>query len=245
MRNTIKSVFYKNGYLLIVAALLYLISFIFSNYWFYASSPARVQKQLEAFLQKGEEEFEVFTADTAVLSQIIISKKQPQKALRYGSEHVGLFAYDASPRGNLSLHFWNNNKVLPESRDLEKPDGKYYSVYTNGEFEFIKKTFYIKDQQVVTIGLIPIYWNYFFKNKYLQSGFPADPNIEKRYETVSSNAKFYIKNGDGKPLFGLQEKKRGPNTSPGAWSLTLRILSVIFVLIFINVADLEIVQAKG
>ncbi len=244
MRNTIKSVFYKNGYLLIVAVLLYLVSFIFSNYWFYASSPLRVQKQLETFLQNGEEKFEVFTADTTVLSQIIINNKEPQIALKYGSEDVGLFAYSYNNERNLSLHFWNNNKVLPESRDLEKPDGKYFSVYPNGQFEFIKKTFYLKNKQVVTVALIPIYWNYFFKNNYLQSGFPTDRNIGKRYEIASANAKFYIKNGNGKPLFGLQEKKRVPETTPGALSLTLRILSVIFVLIFINAAALETVQTK-
>lgn len=244
MRNTIRSVFYKNGYLLIVAGLLYLVSFIFSNYWFYASSPVRVQKQLEVFLQKGEQQFELFTADSAVLSKIV-NNKESRTALKYGSEDAGLFAYAADPQGNLSLAFWNNNKVLPESRDLAKPDGKYYSVYANGEFEFIKKTFYIKDKQVVTVGLIPIYWNYFFKNNYLQSGFPANSDIEKRYEIASANAQFYIKNGDGKPLFGLKEKKTVPDISTGVWSLTLRILSVIFVLIFINVAALEIGQTKG
>ncbi|HEX8278198.1 MAG TPA: hypothetical protein VF540_05860, partial [Segetibacter sp.] len=208
MRNTIKSVFLKNGYLLIVALLLYLISFIFSNYWFYASSPLRVQKQLEAFLQKGEEKFNAFTADTIVLTQIIIHARQPEAALKYGSEEVSLFAYTPNNKGSLELYFWNNNKVLPESRDLEKPDGKYFSQYANGEFQFIKKTFNLQDKQVVTVALIPIYWNYFFKNNYLRTGFPANPNIDKRYEIAPANAQFYIKNGDGNSLFGLKEKKR-------------------------------------
>ena len=245
MRNTIKSVFYKNGYLLIVALLLYLISFIFSNYWFYVSSPVRVQKKLEVFLQKGEQEFEIFTADSAVLNQIIINHKEPELALKYGSENVGIFAYTANQQQDLSLQFWNNNKVLPDKKDIEKPDGKYYSSYANGKFEFIKKTFYLKDKQVVAVALIPIYWNYYFENKYLQSRFPADRNIGKRYEIADDNAQFYIKNGDGKPLFGLQEKKRAPDANAGGWSLGFRILSVIFVLIFINVAALETVQAKG
>ncbi|WP_018611179.1 sensor histidine kinase [Segetibacter koreensis] len=245
MIKTLKVVFYKNGYLLIVAVVLYLISFIFSNYWFYASSPVRVQKELETFLQNGEQKFESFSADSAVLNAIIINKREPLQALQYTSEDVGLFAYTANDQGDLSLSFWNNNKVLPESRDLKKSDGKYFSTYPNGEFEFIKKTFYLKDKSVVTVALIPIYWNYFFKNNYLQSGFPANENIAKRYEIVSSNARFYIKTDDGKPLFGLKEKKRLEDKSPGDWSLALRILAVIFVLIFINVAALDTVQSKG
>lgn len=245
MIKNLKIFFYKNGYLLIVAVVLYLISFIFSNYWFYASSPLRVQKQLEMFLQKGEQKFEIFSADSAVLLQVISNDRETPAALQYTNEDAGMFAYGQSNNGSLSLRFWNNNKVLPESRDLEKPDGKYYSVYSNGEFEFIKKTFYLKDKQVVTVALIPIYWNYFFINKYLQSGFPANPDISKRYEIVPSDAQFYIKNGEGKTLFGLRQKKKVEDRSPGPWSLTFRILSVIFVLIFINVAAFETGLRKG
>jgi len=245
VKSTLKSIFYKNVYLLIVAGALYLISFIFSNYWFYASSPVRVQRQLEAFLQKGEAKFEEFSADTAVLNKVVINNKEPQAALKYTGEDAGLFAYSKNDRGELLLQFWNNNKVLPESNDLKKADGKYFSTYPNGEFEFIKKTFRLGDKEVVTAALVPIYWDYFFKNKYLQSGFPANENIAKRYEIDTIDARFYIKNGDGKVLFGLKEKKKAEVSSPGVWSLSLRILSVIFLLIFINAAALETVETKG
>jgi signal transduction histidine kinase len=228
-----------------VAALLVLLSFIFSNYWFYTSSPATVQKKLELFLHKGEQQFEVFSADSAVLNLVIINNKDDQSPLKYTDENISLFAYSGKDEKNLSLKFWNNNKILPEARDLQKPDGKYFSKYANGEFEFIKKTFYLKNRKVVTAALIPVYWNYFFINNYLQSGFPANPNIGKRYEIVSDNAEVYIKTGEGKPLFGLKQKKRVEDSNESVWALTLRILAVIFVLIFINAAALEVVQIKG
>lgn len=245
MRNTIKRVLLKHGYLLIAAAFLYLISFVFSNYWYYTSSPARVKQQLEEFLHNGEQKFKAFSADSTVLSLIIINNNNNQLPLKYTDESVGLFAYSVNNKENLSLHFWSNNKVLPESRDLQKPDGKYFSEYSNGDFEFIKKTFYVKDQKVVTVALIPIYWNYFFTNKFLRSGFPVNPNIGKRYEITAINANVYIKDGDGKPLFGLREKKVVEEKNLDVWSLSLRILSVIFILIFINVTALEIVGRKG
>lgn len=245
MIATLKNVFYKHGYLLIVAALLYSISFIFSNYWFYASSPVRVKQQLEQFLQKSEENFEAFAADSALLNSVIVKNIKLQSALVYENQHTGLFAYAPNDSGGLSIAFWNNNKVLPEKNDLKKPDGKYFSIYTNGEFEFIKKTVSINGKEIVAVAVIPIYWNYFFKNNYLQSGFPANANIQKRYAIASSNAQFYIRNGDGKVLFGLKEKKKAPETDAGGWSLALRILSVIFVLIFINVIAFDAVQSQG
>lgn len=242
---TLKNVFRKHKYLLIVPGLLYLVSFIFSNYWFYASSPNRVKKQLETFLHKGEQNFEEFTADSALLKAIINNSRHPKRALANANENTCLFVYNQDEAGNLSLAFWNNNKVLPESKDLEKPDGKYFLIYPNGEFEFIKKTLYLSDKEVVAAAIIPVYWNYFFKNNYLQSGFPANANIEKRYQIVSSNARVYVKNGDGKVLFGLKEKKRIQENYTSAWSLALRVLSVIFVLIFINVVAYEFVQTRG
>ena len=245
MITTLKKIIYKHGYLLIVAALLYSISFIFSNYWFYASSPVSVKEQLESFLQNGEQNFENFAADSTLLDEVIHKKINLKRALAHQKENTGLFAYTPNDSGSLSIVFWNNNKVLPEQSDLKKSDGKYFSIYSNGEFEFIKRTLFIKGKEVIAVAVIPIYWNYFFKNNYLQSGFPANANIEKRYRIVSSNAQFYIRNGDGKVLFGLKEKKKVTETDTGEWSLTLRILSVIFVLIFINIVAFDAVHTLG
>jgi len=243
--STLKKSFYKNGYLLIIAAWLYTISFIFSNYWYYTSSPQRVQKQIQSFLRDKEKIFEAFSADSAVIEETIKNGNGFNRATKYVTDEIGLFTYIKNNEGSLLLAFWNNNKMLPDVQDLEKKDGTYYSVYPNGEFEFIKRTFVLKGRQVVTVALIPVHWNYFFENKYLQSGFPAAPGIEKRYEVVHANADFYIKNGNGRALFGLSERKKPQVVSPGAWALSLRILAIVFVLIFLNVVAFEIVHKKG
>ncbi len=245
MIETFKKSFYKNGYLLIIAAWLYTISFIFSNYWFYTSSPVRVKNQLESFLEKSEKRFENFTKDSVLIQAISINHYEPETSLDYTTDEIGLFAYSRNDAGNLLLDFWNNNKVLPDSKDLVKPDGKFFVQYPNGEFEFIKKTFVINGRQVIAAAVIPVYWNYFVENNYLKSGFPALGDVENRYEVVTGNAQFYIRNGDGKVLFGLNEKKKVQSESPGAWSLSLRILAVFFVLIFIHVCAFDIVYQKG
>lgn len=245
MIDTIKKSFYKNGYLLIIAAWLYTISFIFSNYWFYTSSPERVHKQLESFLAKSEKKFDKFTSDFALLKAISINRYEPEATLDYITDEIGLFVYTRNDAGNLLLDFWNSNKVLPENKDLLKADGKYFVQYSNGQFEFIKKTFFFKGKQVVAAGVIPVHWDYFFENKYLHSGFPALGDVENRYQVVTSHAQFYVKNGDGKILFGLNEKRKVQNDSPGMWSLSLRVLAIIFVLIFMHVCAFDIVYKKG
>jgi signal transduction histidine kinase len=62
---------------------------------------------------------------------------------------------------------------------------------------------------------------------------------------VRSNAEFYVKNADGKVLFGLKKKDKATDIGPGWLSLSLRVLAIIFVLIFLNVTGLEIVHKKG
>ena len=245
MIEIIKKSFYKNGYLLIIAAWLYTISFIFSNYWFYTSSPQRVQKQLESFVKNSEKRFERFASDTALLHAISINHFEPQTALNYNTEDLGLFVYTKNDAGNLLLDFWNNNKVLPDSKDLLKPDGKYFVQYPNGQFEFIKKSFLFKKTLVITTAIIPVHWDYFFENKYLRAGFPGLGDVENRYQVVTTKAQYKVKNGDGKVLFGLNEKKKVEEGSPGSWSLSLRILAIIFVLIFVHVCAFDIVHEKG
>ncbi|MCW3109403.1 MAG: nitrogen regulation protein NtrY [Segetibacter sp.] len=245
MIDTIKKSFYKNGYLLIIAAWLYTISFIFSNYWFYTSSPKRVQKQLEAFIVKSEKRFENFISDSVLLQGISINRYDPKATLNYLTDEIGVFVYTRNDAGHLLLDFWNNNKVLPDNKDLLKPDGKYFVQYANGQFEFIKKTFLFKGQQVIAAAVIPVHWDYFFINNYFRSGFPTLGDVENRYQVVSSHAQLYVKNGDGKVLFGLNEKKKIQDESPGVWSLTLRILAIIFVLIFIHVCAFDIVHKQG
>lgn len=245
MIDTIKKSFYKNGYLLIIAAWLYTISFIFSNYWFYTSSPKRVQKQLESFLAKSEKEFNKFTSDSVLLIAVVNNLNKPAIEDNYSTDKAGYFLYTRNDAGNLLLDFWNTNKVLPEGKDLNRQDGKYYVSYANGQFEFVKKTFFLSGKEITSACLIPIHWDYFFENNYLKANFPALGNVEDRYTIATTKASLFVKNGDGKVLFGLEEKSKSGNESPGAWSLTLKILAVIFLLIFIHVSALDIVHFNG
>lgn len=236
--------FYKNGYLLIIAAWLYTISFIFSNYWSYSSSPQRVKEKFESYLKDSEKKFDTFTADSVFFTSILDKTNNSVRANDYIQDDIGFFVYTIN-NGRLTPDFWSNSKMLPDPQDLQKPDGKYFSSYANGKFEFIKKTFYLNGRLLIAAAVVPVFWEYFFHNEYLRTEYPAVGGIEKKYEITGNNVSFYVKNGDGKALFGLKEKKKITDDGPGGWSLSLRVLSIIFALIFLNVYALDIVQKKG
>jgi hypothetical protein len=203
------------------------------------------QKRLETFIKNSEKKFETFTRDSAVLNSLVTKGIETEKAMTYVNDQVNLYVYLRNDVGNLLLVFWNNHKVIPPAKDLERRDGKYFSVYPNGEFEFIKKTFYLKGKQVITAAVIPIRWNYFFGNEYLKTEFAAVANIENTYDVAKDSANFYVKNGDGKVLFGLKEKKKVQNTKTGWPPLTLRVIAIVFVMIFISMLAAEVAKKEG
>jgi len=239
--NIVRENFYKHGYLLIVAAWLYTFSFLFSNYWSYNYSIARVKTQLEEFIKKGETQFEDFTKDSAFIDALVLKGYIPKSSLDFKSNDIGLYVYTRDEAGELRIEYWNNNKVAPAVKDLIKADGKFYSEYRNGNFEFIKKTFYLGRRQVTAAALIPIQWTYSFGNNY----FPASATIEERFKIAESQADFYIENGDGRVLLGLKEKGGTNSETSGPWSITFRIVSLIFILIFINVLSFEVATVFG
>lgn len=243
MISILRKSFYKNGYLLIIAAWLYTISFIFSNYGAYSSSPERIQKRAEDYLERNFKDFEAFTADTVLLNQVLRRGAVPVYAPQYLQRNAGLFLFSLEQDGPV-LNYWSNNKMLPDEKDLSKPDGKQFLSHTNGYFVFEKRTFVYRDKKFIAATLIPIFWNYQLNPKYLPRQFMFDDNIASRYEIATGKADIYVKAG-GRNLFGLREKQDAVDDSPGAVSLTLRVIALIFLFIFLNALAFDIAQQWG
>ncbi|MCY7420186.1 MAG: hypothetical protein LH478_00350 [Chitinophagaceae bacterium] len=245
MNKTLRRSAYKNGYLLITAAWLYTLSFIFTNYWSYTSSPNQVKERFENYLRTNEQMVEDFVKDAPLIQGIVngsIGKKQIEW---FDDDKPKMFVYRVNMYGSLQLQFWNSHEVVPQDKDLAKPDGKYFEVYPNGEFELIKATVNLKQSKAVMVAMIPIRWNYFVKTSYLKTEFAGIKSLEKRYELVTTGSTVDIKNGNGKVLFGLKEIQKNNKTYYDGYSLTLRILALIFVLIFVNVLAGDLSKKVG
>ena len=79
--------------------------------------------------------------------------------------------------------FWNTQIILPDSTVLDKPDGNYFQKLKNGWYVISKKSFENSNGLLYEIvSLIPVKWNYYIKNKYLQNSFVAVDNAENNYD---------------------------------------------------------------
>lgn len=234
----------KNVGLFLAAAWLYTFSFIFTNYLSYSSSSQKVANILSEYIQGQENSFKNFLSDTAGVTAIIKDAPSPTKN-QVTSDAQGIFAYQVNDIGNPVEIFWNTNKMAVEQGDITKPDGSYIVYYQNGVFELVKKTISKQNRDYYFISLIPIRWQYFMQNEYLQPKFAVNEEISNNYELTFDGTGTYIKNSASNTLFGVKEKYQSYTDSPTGFSIFLRIIALLCLFIFINKVSNEIVRQKN
>ncbi|GGH58337.1 signal transduction histidine kinase [Filimonas zeae] len=244
MIQTLRQAAYKHGYLIITAAWLYTISFIFTNYWTYSASPEKVQQTLENYLSKQEARFQQLVNDTTTV-KAIYSKDGSKIKQALPGEVFGLFAYTIHETGYREEIYWNTFNMSVNSSDLDRADGMYPVVYQNGLFELLKHTIEAPGKKYVLIGLIPIHWDYFIENKYLHKEFANYPNIENLYAVSDDGTGIPIHNSAGQEIFQLKQKDAVSFDQPDTGSIALRVLAVLFLMAFVNGLASDTVREEG
>ena len=241
MKIILKKNLQKNGYLLIIAALLYAISFINIAYKSYRYSPHRVQKQLNGVIANKEKSILPLINDSVFIAKLLQGDDSISEKFLKSYKDVGLYIYTIDSPGHFNLVHWNSNEMIPEIKDLIVKDGSFATVHVNGYFEFLKKSHVINNKAVVACGMVPIYWNYGINNKYLHSKFSI-AGIGERYTIAKTDTKIKLTNGEEKNLFSLQEKENVP--SKDMMNFFLRMFAIIFLSIYINILSLDILRSK-
>ena len=204
MIRILKTTAYRYGYLIIAAAWLYTISFLFSNYFASDASADKVGKVLTTYLTEKERTFETLCKDTQRVRDLIIYEASEEKE-EFTDKGYGLFVYAVNDIGNHIQLYWNTNQMSVQPDDLNKPDGYYALKYKNGFFELLKKTIIFQKQQYIITAMVPVYWDYSIENSYVQKTF-AVPNVEKRYNLSTDTGSVIITNSLNTPVFYLSDK---------------------------------------
>lgn len=238
--QVIKKAAYRHGYLLLIAAWLYTISFVFTNYWSYSSSPEKVKNSLENYIASQEQSFQSIVSDNFYLHTIVNNPK------RFKNEHlqslpIGLFAYAVNAGGDLVQEvFWNTSQMTIDVKDLHKKDGNYVVKYHNGWFELLKRTVTVNKKPYIVAGLVPLYWEYFIQNNYLNPQFASFNTLGELYRLSSDPDAIAIKNSSGNTLFRIQLIKNDHVAQPDAISITLRFITILLLLFFFNTIAKEL-----
>jgi len=239
----LKKTAYRYGYLIIAAAWLYTISFLFSNYFAPDASPAKVANVLSDYLNEKERTFEKLCKDTQQLKDIIANEISEQKQ-EFANEDYGLFMYVVNDIGNPIEIFWNTNQMSVVPADVRRPDGYYAVKYKNGYFELLKKTIVINDAKYFVAALVPVYWDYNFETSDVQKRF-AVSNLEKGYNISLTSGSAAVVNSLNKPVFYLGDRDTTSPAEPADISIILRLIALMLVMVFIHSLATELAQRVG
>jgi len=239
----IKHAVNKNAWLFLAAAWVYTLSFIFTNYFSYSSSPQKVAGILSEYIRGQEKSFKNLLNDSASVNAIISDGPSLVKE-QLVSDAQGIFAYQVNDLGNPVELFWNTNKMSPAADDLQNPDGNYLVNYENGVFELVKKSFTRKQVKYFFVTLIPVRWQYFMSNEYLNSHFAVTEAITDNYEISLAAEGAPVINSGGDTLFSIKETSLSYSDTPVGFSVFLRIVALLCLLIFLNRVASAVVKEK-
>ncbi|MFT3947357.1 MAG: HAMP domain-containing sensor histidine kinase [Agriterribacter sp.] len=226
--------FYNNGYLLIGAAWLFTLSFIFSNYWSYTSSPKGVKKSMEKYVWQNEEDFDNLLRDSSLIRKLAYNEETEEDVMRLKDKAYTFFLYNQIDTANYELLFWNTQSVLPDETLLMNDSTSYIKLLTNGQYQVLRKRLNPGNKSLLALYLLPIRSQYVLESEYLRNGFVNQGNLEENYTLVLSPSEFPIRSKTGEILFYLQSKPF-KNTEGNDWvTLLLRVIGTLLTLFFLH-----------
>lgn len=243
--NHTDNFFRRNSFLLITAAWLLTFAFIINNYWSGSSTSNAAQKTIQKDINKKQRKINEFCADTALLNRIANGKYNEEQLEEQVKKDYFIFFYKMIDPAKPVPVFWNTQVIEPDSSVLKTNDGTTFKKLLNGWYIIDKRTLTSSDNAYYKMFfLIPIKWNYYIENKYLNNSFVTESNIEKTYDISTSPTRFQINDEYGKPLFYLQQLSN-PLGHDNKFSMWLRILASVLVLFFIHKLANYYVKEKG
>ena len=244
MITTLRKAIFKQGYSLIIAAWMFTLSFVVSNYWAFNASPQKVKQNFEAYLAQQEKDFEQLTGNTGSLG-VLLSEQSDKSLLGLQEKDYGIFVYRLNDSLGRKEIYWNTFTMNVSDQDLALPDGYYPILANNGLFEMLKKTLVHKGERFSVVAMIPIRWTYFIESKYFRNSFAHSPDLDGIYYIDKTGLGEPIYNSKGNELFRLSKFAANPDQHPNVTSLIFKLLGILFVLIFINGIINEITLLKG
>ncbi|PUZ24235.1 His Kinase A (phospho-acceptor) domain-containing protein [Chitinophaga costaii] len=223
----------RHGYLLIMAAWLFTLAFLFNNYWSYYSSPQGVKRSLEESIQDRERSFYQLAEDKNLVNQLFDRSYDEKTLDRLTRQHFYVYAYEGNDQQQWET-FWSSNGVQPAIVSPPMLNGTRFEKLKNGYYEVIYKNMSQAPRKRFLIGLIPVKLEYAINNNYLVDHFYDKPALGKEYAITDKPPGLLVENTEHQPLFYLHYNERLGTPPTNLISVALRVLACICVLVFIN-----------
>jgi signal transduction histidine kinase len=231
--------------LLVLAALLFTVSFFFNKIYTNRSSVAEEVRSAEKYIHEQQTDFNSFLADTALLHRLSENTEPLTDLNPITSKNYGIFLYKLTEASTLALKFWNTSSVLPPSSTFHEGETVEPVKTENGYYVLIKKLVRLKSGTVIAYAMIPFKHSYWLETEKLPEDFAYSKTANQRVTLVENKiTAFPVKSLSGSPLFYFDEKNIGVIPYNNALTILLRFTGLLLLLLFVHLIAETLTQEK-
>ncbi len=227
--GSIKNFLYRHIYLPIIAAWLLTFSFVINNYWSANSSVSTVQSKVSSYVHQQEKDAQAFLADSAHRRQLSTHQFDDKLLNELSQKNFYLFLYANSDSSSESLQFWSTQNVIPLPFMLYGKDQEGFVKMDNGYYVWKKN----KLNNYKAIVMIPVKWDYFIENEYLQNNFIIDQSLSYNYDLTQNLAsEGLVLSTSGRPLFTVIEKRQSLFEKSNPVAVSFQLIALLLLLFY-------------
>jgi len=231
--------------LLLVAAVLYVLSFATSYYLRANPSITSEQKQLQQYIHEREVNFQTFLKDSALLKKLVTDTESQQEFQTLIEKDFGIYFYEIGDSSDLKLLFWNNQLVLPPVDTTMHAYGSSFSTLANGLYVVVKQPVYINDKLFLCFATIPVLYKFDFQqSSYLQTHFAYNKLAHKKIMIAGGESDFPVVSLAGNTLFHI-ERRSNQAVADERMTAFLRMLSFTLILAYIHFLVVSFRHKRG
>ncbi len=151
-----------------------------------------------------------------------------------------LYSYE-----NDSLVFYSDNSVLPKLSAKQYDEGASLSKLRNGWYLLLKKS--DPNHVRITIGLVPIKYDYRFENQFLKNEFPVDLKIPSNFTITEDELKgsVPVRSREGNVLLRLYSDETKNDSEANVGLVLLYVFIFLIVFYYLQIKALQLVKSHG
>ena len=142
--------------LLLLAAALFTLSFVFNKLYTNRSSVAGEVKSAERYLYRQQKDFNAFLCDTSLIEKLVNDSESIQEFEKIAAKKYGIFLYKVTSDGLLTMSFWSNQLILPPPETYALGNMEDFMHLSNGYYLVIKQSLSLSSNTIVAYAMIPV-----------------------------------------------------------------------------------------
>lgn len=228
---------------LLMAAILFGLSFLFNKRYSNRSSVTQEVKKLERYLSSRQKEFNSLLADTGLVNRLFTKTASRSEYDQVTEQPFGFFLYQQPEFAEANMVFWSNQLITPPPELITGKDGEYFMQLSNGYYYMIRKT--LADNKGMACAMILVRAKFFIQTDYLPEKFAYSATADKRVLIARKQTEFPVKTNSGITLFYLDKKASGAVPYNDRLTILLRLCGILLLFLFIQLQVEQTARNRG